>query len=222
MTEPKPLPRLLPFYVAAGAGVAGLALAIWLARPFSAEIAANVFFAAYLGLSFWQLPKLTASVLRHHADAEDAPVGVIFLVTVIVVIVAVVSLFLAINSAALEPWRLVLALFSVVLGWFMVHTMAAHHYAHEYYQPDPAGTASSVGGKSRPNRGGLAFPGGEAPDGLAFLYFAYVVGMTAQVADVPVLSARMRRLTLVQSVFAFFFNTVIVAAAVNIAVSLRK
>jgi uncharacterized membrane protein len=41
--------------------------------------------------------------------------------------------------------------------------------------------------------------------------------MTAQVSDVQVLTTAMRRLTLAQGVVSFFYNTVILALAVNLA-----
>jgi uncharacterized membrane protein len=112
-----------------------------------------------------------------------------------------------------------LSVVSVVLGWFAVHTMWAQHYAFEYYQapPEEQGKGKKRSGKTQ---AGLEFPGGEDPSGVAFFYFAYVVGMTAQTSDTNVTSNGMRRLVLLHGVFSFFFNTVIVAAAVNIAVAL--
>ena len=44
----------------------------------------------------------------------------------------------------------------------------------------------------------------------------------AQVSDVQVLTTRMRRLTLAQAVIAFFFNKVLLALAVNVAVVLAQ
>jgi uncharacterized membrane protein len=44
--------------------------------------------------------------------------------------------------------------------------------------------------------------------------------MTAQTADTGITTTQMRRIVLVHSIVSFFFNTVIVAAAVNLAVSL--
>lgn len=58
------------------------------------------------------------------------------------------------------------------------------------------------------------------PGGYDFLYFAFVVGMTAQTSDVAVTTTAMRRVTLLHSIVSFFFNTVLVAAAVNAAVQL--
>ena len=44
--------------------------------------------------------------------------------------------------------------------------------------------------------------------------------MTAQTSDVNVHKDQMRKLKLMHAVVSFFFNTVLVAAAVNVAVSL--
>jgi uncharacterized membrane protein len=48
------------------------------------------------------------------------------------------------------------------------------------------------------------------------VYYAFVVGMTCQVSDVQVTSRAMRRLTLAHGVLSFFFNTGVLALAVNI------
>jgi uncharacterized membrane protein len=111
----------------------------------------------------------------------------------------------------------VLSILSVLLGWFSVNTMMGLHYAYEYYESRDASPGKRGQG---PFVGGLLFPDGDKPDGVSFLYFSYVVGMTAQVSDVQVSSNKMRRLVLVHGVFSFFFNTIILAAAVNIIVSL--
>jgi len=143
-------------------------------------------------------------------------VGAIFGVTAIVVAVAVLFLFLALSEGEqVNPYEVWTSAVSVVLGWFTVHTMAALHYAYEYYA-EPKGTERSGAAV-----GGLDFPGdGAEPDGGAFIYFSYVVAMTAQVSDVEVTSRSMRRLVTLHGVFSFFFNTVILAATVNVAVTL--
>ncbi|HCH72874.1 MAG TPA: DUF1345 domain-containing protein, partial [Ochrobactrum sp.] len=56
--------------------------------------------------------------------------------------------------------------------------------------------------------------------GWDFAYFAYVIGMTAQTSDTSVTTPAMRRITLLHSIVSFFFNTVLVAASVNVAVAL--
>ena len=52
-----------------------------------------------------------------------------------------------------------------------------------------------------------------------FLYYSFAISMTAQVSDVQVLSSDMRKVTLWHGVVSFFFNTVIVALAVNVALN---
>ena len=108
---------------------------------------------------------------------------------------------------------MLVGLVSVFLGWFTVHTMAALHYAFEYYQSDEAG------GDDPHKVGGLRFPDGDTPDGVAFLYFSYAIGTSTAVSDVDVISNDMRKLVMLHSVFSFFFNTLIVAAMVNVTVA---
>ena len=49
-----------------------------------------------------------------------------------------------------------------------------------------------------------------------------VVAMTAQTSDTNVTSNRMRRIVIGQSLFGYLFNTVIIAAAINIVLSLGQ
>lgn len=210
----KAWPRYLAFYLGAGAGAIGLALGLWLLPSYAVAIGANAMFAVYLVLTALVLPHLSAAFLMQRPDDADAPIGAIFTVTGLVVLVAMGSLFLTLNGgSSADPVEIVLSVVSVLLGWFTVHTMAALHYAHEYYRDDAATGGDAV-------LGGLDFPGRDKPDGMAFLYFAYVIGMTAQVADVAVSSRTMRQRVMLHGLFSFFFNTVIVAATVNVVVTL--
>ena len=102
-----------------------------------------------------------------------------------------------------------MAVAGVPLGWLTLHTLAAFHYANLYYAPRPGGREA----------GGLDFPGTKEPGPWDFLYFAFVIGMTAQVSDVAVRTAQMRRAALAHGVASFFYNTVILALAVNAAVN---
>ena len=134
--------------------------------------------------------------------------------------VSVVSLFIVLNSGGQPEWReLSLSLASVALGWLTIHTMAAHHYAYLYWRPGPGQGSSASAKKAEPRRG-LDFPGDDEPGGYDFLYFSLVVGMTAQTSDVAVTKTQIRKLNMLHAVVSFFFNTVLVAAAVNVAVSL--
>lgn len=207
------LPRHAAFYWGVGVGAAAFVVCLLLSPKYAVAAGANAMFVTYLALVAIEFRSLTAGFLQQRPDDADSPVAAIFLVTVLVVGVAAVFLFVTLNSGqGGDMLEIAASIASVLLGWFTVHTMAALHYAHEYYRDAPGRSGGVVAG--------LTFPGDEPPDGLAFLYFSYVLGMTAQVADVAVTSGAMRRLVTLHGVFAFFFNTVIVAATVNVVVAI--
>lgn len=187
-------------------------VAIW-EPDVTIELPAILFFTVYLTLAFLRLRRLTPAYLKQRADVADAPAFVILGVTVLAIVAAIGSLFLALNreqQAGLG--ELALAIAAVVLGWLTTHTMAAMHYAHVYWRPSRTHESG--------RRGGLDFPGTPDPCGHDFLYFSLVIGMTAQTSDVVITSTAMRKLNLVHATISYFFNTVLVAAAVNAAVSL--
>lgn len=207
------------FYIALALGIVAFAATSLLSRGPALGVGCNIFFITYLLLTLASSHKLTADFLRKHAVEEDEPAPFILVVMLAAVAASAVSLFLVLMDSSRMPVQLGLGVASVVLGWFAVHTMWAMHYAFEYYQvpEDEQGGGRKRSGKVQ---AGLEFQGDEEPSGVAFFYFSYVVGMTAQTSDTNVSSNGMRRLVLIHGIFSFFFNTVIVAAAVNIAVAL--
>jgi len=110
-------------------------------------------------------------------------------------------------------WHVALGAVTIVASWLFLHSMYALDYAHAYYY------RPGYKDRSRPP-GGLGFPDEPHPDYWDFLYFSFVVGMTCQVSDVTVQNRHLRRLVLVHGVIAFFFNTVVLALAINITASL--
>jgi len=102
---------------------------------------------------------------------------------------------------------------TIFLSWLLIHLVFAVFYAHEYHSESGGKTNASGGG-------GLKFPGESSPDYLDFIYFSFVVGTTAQTSDVAVTSRAMRRVVVVHGVLSFFFNTAVLALAVNIAAQL--
>ncbi|TKT76816.1 DUF1345 domain-containing protein [Aquamicrobium sp. LC103] len=207
--------RHFPFYLAAGTGAAAFAASVRFDPLLATVIAANAFFATYLLLTLARLPRLTAQSLRKHAASDDVPVWIIFLVTFSAVIVAVISLFVMLNAGTRPGFvPLILTIAAVPLGWLTIHIMAAIHYAHAYWQPDRSTAAADDSMR------GLEFPGTKEPRGVDFVYFSLVIGMTAQTSDVQITTHAMRRINILHAVVSFFFNTVLVAAAVNAAVSL--
>jgi len=215
----KPMHRHMQFAMSACVGVPALAIALISGMPlaYSISIGANVFFVAFIALVIAQMPQLSGRYLSKNAREIDLPVLGIFAVTVGVVSIAIVLLFQLINHKDRDPIELGFALLSIPLGWFTIHAMAALHYAHVYWMD---GDAVDTETKKKIPVGGLLFPGDKRPEGWDFLYFSAVIGMTAQTADTNISTTHMRCVVLVHSILSFFFNTVIVAAAVNLAVSL--
>ncbi|NRP73479.1 hypothetical protein ILFOPFJJ_04386 [Ensifer psoraleae] len=206
--------RHWPFYAALGCALVSLPISLVLAPRFALEITAITFFCVYLIKAAVRLRRLTGGYLEHHAHSTDEPEAVIFLVTLAAAAVSLLSLFLALNRQGQgNGFELLLAFASVALGWATIHTMAAMHYAHVYWVTDESRDPIE------PARG-LMFPETDMPGGYDFLYFAFVIGMTAQTSDVAITTTAMRRINLAHAVVSFFFNTVLVAAAVNAAVQL--
>jgi uncharacterized membrane protein len=52
-----------------------------------------------------------------------------------------------------------------------------------------------------------------------FVYFSFVIGMTAQVSDVGITDKTLRRTRHRHGIISFFFNTALLALMVNIAAS---
>lgn len=206
--------RHWPFYTALSCGLASIPILWLVARPFALEGAAITFFCVYLAMNWRRLRMMTGKHLKTHARNTDEPEAVIFLVTLGAAATSLVSLFLALNARESgSALALALAFASVVLGWATIHMMAAMHYAHVYWVADPSRQTPE------PARG-LDFPETPEPGGYDFLYFSFVIGMTAQTSDVGITTTAMRRINLMHAIVSFFFNTVLVAAAVNAAVQL--
>ncbi len=200
------------FYIAVALG-----FMVWVA---SAEysmsvrilIAGDAFFASYVAAIATLLSRSNHAAFRDQVSGGDEGLAVIALTTVGAVALSLGSIFALLNyDDGTSALRFALSIASIPLGWIVLHTVSAFHYAHVYYSAD---TDIQDGSRA------LRFPGTDEPRAWDFLYYAFVIGMTAQVSDVSILTSRMRRLTLLHAVTSFFFNTVIVAVAVNTVVVL--
>ena len=201
------------FYLSLGVGVVAAGLSLGWALPWAVRvlIAADMFFCVYIGLLVEQTGRLTPDALRRHAADSDEGLPVILVIALSSIGISVTAIFLVLNAATGPNLaETVLALISVPLGWAMIHTLLSLHYAHLFYARGDTGR----------DVGGMAFPGTKTPGIRDFLYFSFVIGMTAQVSDVTVSNGDIRQTVLLHSVGAFFYNTVILALAVNAGVTL--
>ena len=150
--------------------------------------------------------------VRKNAELQDSNRTFIFLFVIassVMSLGAIIFLLISAKGKTGEgvAFPVILALTSVLVSWWLVHTLFTLRYAHLYYEPENANKTV----------GGLEFPGDEKnPDYLDFVYFSFVIGMTFQVSDVEISSRRIRRLALFHALIAFAFNTAIVALSINI------
>ncbi|MGE5538024.1 MAG: DUF1345 domain-containing protein [Gemmatimonas sp.] len=205
------------FYLSALAGAIVWPALVGVPPGLRTVAAGNAFFVSYLASVAFLIAGSTPDQLRRRAASEDEGITVIIVITVFAVVVSFYSIFALLGySRSPGAWHLALAILGVPLGWLTFHTVMAFHYAHLYY--------GQVQRKGDPRRdaGGLIFPGDELPVAVDFLYYSFVVAMTAQVSDVQVCSSGMRRVTLGHGIISFFFNAVILALAVNAAAELTR
>jgi uncharacterized membrane protein len=166
------------------------------------------FVALYIILVYAMMLKSTHATIRRMAALQDDGRFLIPLFTAIGAFASLAAIVFELGPAQHEPGRLLFATATIVLSWAAVHTGFALHYAHEYYR----------GGKP----GGLQFPSGdqqEHADYWDFVYFSFVIGMTAQVSDVGITDKTIRRTATVHGIISFVFNTALLALMVNIAAS---
>jgi uncharacterized membrane protein len=112
--------------------------------------------------------------------------------------------------------HVVLSVAAVVLAWLLVHLVFTLRYAHTYYDQDEE-TGRDVGG--------LVFPDDQddrgdtkpklKPNYIDFAYFSFVIGMTAQTADIAIANRELRGVALLHGCVSFLFNTVIVALTIG-------
>ena len=178
---------------------------------FAVEIRAVAAWDAFAAtaLLFTWFTILTLEPAQIHASAKrEDPSRAASLVLVLMGAGASLLAVLLLLKASAGLDAILLALSAVALAWTLIHTVFTVRYAHLYHDASP--TALSENGP-------LDFPGTEGlPDYLDFAYFAFVIGMTAQTSDVAIRSRRIRRTALLHGVFAFAFNTAVVALLISV------
>ncbi|HEX4635276.1 MAG TPA: DUF1345 domain-containing protein [Rhizomicrobium sp.] len=200
------------FYIALGCGLLTVLVAHF--SGFDAPLLAggNVFYLVFLGLCLVMIAGQRTEDLKARARTEDEGIVIVLLITVATMAYFCDAVFTALNRKhGIEIVPLAMSGIGAVAGWLTLHTVMAFHYADIHYFDDP-----DVVGDEKD----LQFPGRGDPGPWDFLYYSFVVGMTAQVSDVQVLTTAMRRTTLWHGVVSFFFNTVFIAMAVNAGVAL--
>jgi uncharacterized membrane protein len=159
----------------------------------------------YLCLAYTTVISCGHDYIRRQAALQDDGRFLILIMTLVAAFASIAAIVMELGVKPQQAPQLVLAVVTIVLSWAAIHTTFALHYAHEYYRGNDVG--------------GLKFPGDNAPDYWDFVYFSFVVGMTAQVSDVGITDKIIRRTATAHGVTSFFFNTALLALMVNIAAS---
>jgi uncharacterized membrane protein len=168
----------------------------------------DTFIALYLVLVYIMMFRCGLARIRRNAVLQDDGRFLILLVTALGAFASIAAILFELGGSHRGALDLTLATSTIALSWAAVHTAFALHYAHDYYR----GTKP----------GGLQFPSGdqhEHADYWDFVYFSFVIGMTAQVSDVGITDKTIRRTATVHGIISFVFNTALVALMVNIAAS---
>lgn len=195
------------FYAATALGAVVWASTGQIPSELRLVVAGDAAFLLYLITMTMLAGRLTPESMRERANYEDEGMAVIVLITLSAIALSLASICAVLNKEdQRELYLLVFAAASVPLGWLTFHVVVAFHYMNLFY-------GAADGGR---DAGGVDFPGTAEPRAWDFLYYSFVVGMTAQVSDVQVKSTIMRRVTLLHSIISFFFNTVLLALAVNV------
>jgi uncharacterized membrane protein len=168
----------------------------------------DAFAALYLALVYVMMLGSEQRYVRFRAVQQDDGRFLILLVTAIGAFASVAAIVFELGASRHDAPALTLATITIALSWAVVHTAFALHYAHEYYRGHKPG--------------GLQFPSGDSQDHADywdFVYFSFVIGMTAQVSDVGITDKVIRRTATVHGIISFVYNTALVALMVNIAAS---
>lgn len=205
--------RHMLFYIALACGLLAFAAARVAGLPVALLAGGDIFYLVFLALCLVMVAGQTAEDLKKRAKSEDEGIGIVVVIVLATMLFYSAAVFEALaKKRGIEFVPLILAGIGAPLGWFVLHTVMAHHYADLHYFDDPSTTDD--------DDRDLEFPGRGDPGPWDFLYFSFVVGMTCQVSDVQVKTAAMRRAVLGHGVVSFFFNTVFIAMAVNAAVAM--
>jgi uncharacterized membrane protein len=168
----------------------------------------DIFVALYLVLAYAMMFRSGLAHIRRNAALQDDGRFLILLVTAIGAFASIAAIVFELGASQRSAPQLVLATATIVLSWAVIHTTFALHYAHDYYRGA--------------HPGGLQFPSGSQHDHADywdFVYFSFVIGMTAQVSDVGITDKIIRRTATVHGIISFVFNTALLALMVNIAAS---
>jgi uncharacterized membrane protein len=204
--------------------VAGLIAGVAVEWDYAASAGWDVAAAVFLVWTWAAVAGMDAASTAAHATQEDTTrrsTQVILLAASVASLVGVGYLLVQARSAQgiTQIWVAALGVASVALSWLVVHTLFTLHYALLYYSAEER--AAGAGERSGADRG-IDFNQDQPPRYTDFAYLAFTIGMTYQVSDTPLTTHRVRVTTLRHALLSYLFGALILAATVNLIVSLAS
>lgn len=154
---------------------------------------------------------MPAAEVRTHAHREDPSRPASHALLVVASVASLVTVLLTVVQAnqakGLHADLLAaLAVVSVALSWFLIHTLYMLRYAVLFYSGD--------------KEGGIDFNQEEPPVYLDFAYLAFDLGMTFQVSDTNITQSAIRHVILGHCLLSYLFGSVILATLINLVAGL--
>ncbi|MET8912349.1 DUF1345 domain-containing protein [Micromonospora sp. NPDC004551] len=168
---------------------------------------------SWLALQWGRLSRLDAARTARLAKLEDPSRATRDVLLLAACLASLLAVGLVLTTAHSVPPGLPrdlyggLGVLSIVVSWFVVHTVFTTRYARLYYSGEP---------------GGINFHQDEPPTFSDFAYVGFTVGATFQVSDTDLSSSEMRRTALRHLLLSYLFGAVIIAATVNLLASLAQ
>jgi uncharacterized membrane protein len=204
-------------YLAVLAGVtAAVLLPDTLSGSIRTALAGDIGAVVYLAIGVRMMLTHGGDVIRQRAAAQDDGSAVILAVVLVAIALSFWTIFGVLSEAkqvsgAMKGLYTGLAAATVLLSWLVTQVAFTFHYAHEFYRPDDT---------AEKRAGGLEFPKDSSPDYWDFFYFATSIGAASQTSDIAIRTKALRRLVTLHAIISFFFNTAVLALAINIGASL--
>lgn len=188
--------------VGVAVGLAVGSLKSWAYAPAMGWAAASL---TYLIWVWAVIGHLQSEATAAHARREDPGRGVsdVLVLTATLASFAGVALILvdASNAAGGAKAAIIaMALGSVALSWFLVHTLYTLRYASIYYR----------------DASGVDFNEDQRPRYLDFAYLAFTVGMTFQVSDTDLKTDAIRSTVLRQALLSYLLGAIVLATTINL------
>lgn len=151
----------------------------------------------------WTLWPLDPEQTAARARREEPSRTLTHTIALVAAVLSLVGVVIVIASGNQEDRiaSIVVAVLAALSSWAMIHVLYGLHYARLFYS-DP--------------KGGIDYHQEQDPQYTDFFYTGFAVGMSYAISDTDLASTPMRKAALGQSLLAYVFGAMILAALINL------